>query len=237
MPIFARIFILTVLLVAFFSSCCHAQNKAITKAFLTGRFDYSRDTSFIKVDSRYTTRIIYLQKATYRAYVKMYTAALKEGVELSIISGTRSFDDQCYKWGSKWNDPQFAGIENTTERAAKLLRWWSMPGTSRHHWGTDIDFTNMTVAYFKTPAGRKMYLWLQNNAAKYGFYQPFCAGRAKGYQEEKWHWSYLPLSKIYLEEYIKQVTYADIKGFDGCNAAKPLDVINNWILAVNPGCK
>lgn len=237
MPFFARIFILTALAIAFFIPPNYAQNRVITKAFLTGRYDYSRDTAFIKVDSRYSERIIYLQKITYRAYVKMYAAALKDGVELSIISGTRSFDDQCYKWGSKWNDPQFAGITNTTERASKLLRWWSMPGTSRHHWGTEIDFTNMQLNYYKTAAGKKMYGWLVKNASKYGFYQPFNAGRSKGYQEEKWHWSYLPLSKLYLEEYIKQITYADIKGFDGCTAAKQLGVFNNWVLAVNEGCK
>lgn len=112
-----------------------------------------------------------------------------------------------------------------------------MPGTSRHHWGTDIDFTNMTIAYFKTPAGKKMYNWLSKNAAKYGFCQPFNANRSGGYREEKWHWSYLPLSKLYVTEYIKQVTYADICGYDGCHAAKELGVFKNWVLAVNPVCK
>ena len=65
-----------------------------------------------------------------------------------------------------------------------------MPGTSRHHWGTDIDMTDMSVAFYNTRKGKKMYDWMSKNAAKFGFYQPFNANRKDGYQEEKWHWSY-----------------------------------------------
>jgi D-alanyl-D-alanine carboxypeptidase len=234
---FKRTFFLTWLPFAFFIPCNYAQNRVITKAFLTGHYDYTTDTAFIKVDSRYANRGIFLQKTTYRAYIKMYAAALKDGVELSIMSGTRSFDDQHYKWESEWNSAQFAEIKNTATKAEKLLRWWSMPGTSRHHWGTDIDLVHIKPAWYQAAEGKKMYEWLVKNASKYGFYQPFNAGRASGYQEEKWHWSYLPLSKIYLNEYTKQVTCKDILGFDGCSAAKELNVLNNWVLGINPVCK
>lgn len=237
MRFFARTFFLAWIFIALFILQSYAQNQSITKAFLMGRYDYTRDTSFIRVAARYSDRVIFLKKQTYRAYIKMYSAAIKDGVQLNIVSGTRSFNDQCYKWESKWNDPQFSGIKNTAAKAEKLLRWWSMPGTSRHHWGTDIDLTNIKLAYFNTPAGRKMYTWMLNNAAKYGFYQPFNANRTIGYQEEKWHWSYLPLASIYLKEYIKQVNCADITGFDGCRTAKQLDIINARVLAINPACR
>lgn len=181
MHFFKRKFVLIWIAIALFIDYGCAQSRNISKAFLTGHYDYTRDTSFIKIDSRYSTRGIFLKKQTYRAYVKMYAAALKDGVELSIISGTRSFNDQCYKWGSEWNSPQFSEIKNTPAKAIKLLRWWSMPGTSRHHWGTDIDLTHITIAYYKTAAGKKMYEWMINNASKFGFYQPFNAGRQAGY--------------------------------------------------------
>ena len=147
MQFFARIFFLAWISIVLFVLKMNAQPRAITKAFLMGHYDYTRDTSFIKVASRYSDRDVFLKKETYRAYVKMYAAALKDGVELNIVSGTRSFSDQCYKWESKWNDPQFSGIKNTAAKALKLLRWWSMPGTSRHHWGTDIDLTNILIHY------------------------------------------------------------------------------------------
>ena len=71
------------------------------------------------------------------------------------------------------------------------------------------------------------------NAARFGFFQPFDAGRTEGYQEEKWHWSYLPLAKIYLKEYLSQVSYTDFVGFPGSKAAVELDVIKRQVLAIN----
>jgi D-alanyl-D-alanine carboxypeptidase len=215
----------------------YAQNTGISKVFLIGRDNYATDTSFINVSNSYTNNLVYLKKDTYRNYIKMYDAALKENIKLTIISGTRSFFDQRDKWQSKWNNPEFNKIHDPTTRATKLLRWWSMPGTSRHHWGTEIDIVNMKLAFYKTAAGRKMYTWMCENASKYGFYQPFNAGRTTGYQEEKWHWSYLPLSKVYLKEYLKQVHYSDIAGFPGCAEASKLAVFESQVLAINPICK
>ena len=96
-----------------------------------------------------------------------------------------------------------------------------------------MDLVSMKIAYYKSAQGKKMYDWMVKNAAKYGFFQPFNAGRSAGYQEEKWHWSYLPLAKIYLKEYMRQVSYADIIGFPGSEAAPQLDVIKSQVLAIN----
>ena len=234
MQLLARTLLCAVTFFAALTLPTHAQNTGITKAFLTGRVNYTRDTSFIKIAPKYSGNSVYLKKETYSAYQKMYAAALKDGIQLHIISGTRSFNDQHYKWDSKWHDSEFAGIKDKKTKASKLLRWWSMPGTSRHHWGTDMDLVNMKPAYYQTKAGKKVYDWMTSNAAKFGFFQPFNAGRTTGYQEEKWHWSYLPLARIYLKEYLRQVTYADINGFPGSEAASKLDVINSQVLAINP---
>ncbi|GAB3923971.1 M15 family metallopeptidase [Mucilaginibacter myungsuensis] len=207
------------------------------KNFLLGRYDPARDTSFCKVDHIYTERAVYLKKKVYTAYKRMYAAALKDGIKLNIISGTRTFNDQCYKWGSKWTADQFAHLTDKAARSEQLLRWWSMPGTSRHHWGSEMDLVNLKLAFFKTAEGKRVYNWLVTNAPNFGFQQPFNAGRTTGYQEEKWHWSYVPLAKIYLAEYVKQISYRDINGFSGCEAAQKLDVINNRVLAVNGACR
>ncbi|MGF1923281.1 MAG: M15 family metallopeptidase [Bacteroidia bacterium] len=222
-------------LLLFFSlaSQVHGQSKD----FLLGKYNYTKDTSFIKVPQQFTKSTVYLKKETYTAFQNMRQAALKAGIVLTIISGTRSFSDQRYKWELKWHTSEFATIKNVKQKAAKLLRWWSMPSTSRHHWGTDIDLNNMKIAYYKTAEGKKLYNWLVKNAPKYGFHQPFTANRATGYQEEKWHWSYVPLSVKYVRAYVRQVSLADINGFLGFNAAKDLDVIKNWVLGVNPKCK
>ena len=229
----ARTLLSAVMFFAVLALHANAQNNGVTKAFLTGRVNYTRDTSFIKVHQKYSDNGVYLKKETYSAYQKMYAAALKDGIQLNIISGTRSFNDQHYKWSLKWHASEFAGISDKKTKASKLLRWWSMPGTSRHHWGTDMDLVNMKPSYYETTAGKKMYNWMTKNAAKFGFFEPFNAGRTTGYREEKWHWSYLPLARIYLKEYLRQVTYADINGFPGADAAVELDVIKSQVLAIN----
>jgi hypothetical protein len=115
-----------------------------------------------------------------------------------------------------------------------------MPGTSRHHWGTDIDINSVEPDYFLTKKGKAEYDWLVKNAARFGFCQPYSpkgADRPNGYEEEKWHWSYMPLSKNFLSQYPTIVSYADIRGFDGDVAAESLKVIDNYVLGVNVDCK
>jgi hypothetical protein len=82
-----------------------------------------------------------------------------------------------------------------------------------------------------------VYNWLVKNAPTFGFYQPFNANRPTGYQEEKWHWSYVPLSRTYLQQYLAKVNYKDISGFQGCEAAENIGVVTNWVASVNKSCK
>jgi len=114
-----------------------------------------------------------------------------------------------------------------------------MPGTSRHHWGTDVDINSVDRAYFESPLGRKVYAWLAANAGDYGFcqtYTPKGADRPRGHEEEPWHWSYCPVAKNYLKQYVQKVTCADLRGFQGSDTATQLDVIANYVLAINPQC-
>ena len=162
---------------------------------------------------------------------------MKDGISLTIISGTRSFKEQKEKWESKWWAPEFAAIKKPEQRTLRLLRWWSMPGSSRHHWGTDIDLNSMKLRYYTTDRGKKMHNWMLKNAASFGFFQPFTPNRPSGYQEEKWHWSYVPLSRLYLRQYLEHVKYEHIRGFKGSETAKTLNVFERWVNCVNPACK
>jgi len=51
-----------------------------------------------------------------------------------------------------------------------------MPGTSRHHWGTDVDLFSLDNKFFESGDGKIWYSWMVQNAAKYGFCQPYTAG-------------------------------------------------------------
>lgn len=210
---------------------------SITKEFLTGRVNRKEHPMFVKVEKEHTERNIYLLKPVYDAYIRMYEAALKDGVKLIITSGHRTFVEQVCEWELRWNNPRTDQVfTNDTEKARYLLQYRSMPGTSRHHWGTDIDLNSFKPAYFETRDGKKVYEWLNANAAIYGFFQPYTAqdeNRPVGYCEEKWHWSYLPIAQPMLNHYLHLINKDDIAGFKGDKSVKNLNIITEWVCGIN----
>jgi len=214
------------------------------KDYLLGRFDPASDVRFSKLPPAHTSgaaRGGYLRKETYEAFVTMADAAEKEGIRLTIISATRNFESQKKIWESKWNGhvrvegKNLMSVINPEERSRIILRYSSMPGSSRHHWGTDMDLNSLVNSYFETGDGLKIYEWLTTHAAEYGFCQPYTSkarGRT-GYEEEKWHWSYLPLSRPLLDEYIKNIRYEDITGFDGSESAGAIGIIEDYVRGIS----
>tara|TARA_R110002072_G_scaffold228483_2_gene385739 strand:- start:56 stop:838 length:783 start_codon:yes stop_codon:yes gene_type:complete len=205
----------------------------LTKDYVLGKFDYTKNDDFMLVPESLSNKKIYVRKEVLDAFLQMEIAAKKENINFTIISGTRNFEHQKRIWNYKWNE-KYKNIP-TEKRALKILEYSSMPSSSRHHWGTDIDLNNLNNAYFSSGKGLKEYNWLLKNASKFGFYQPYTSkenGRT-GYHEEKWHWSYLPLSKIYLNYYNQQITYKDINDFEGAEFAKEIDIIKNFVNGIN----
>lgn len=222
----------------------------IAQSLLLGRFDPAKDTAFEKLTATYASGSAlgaYLHKESLAAFKKMHAAAKADGIKLSIISATRNFFRQKQIWEAKWTGARKVGgkdlsksLPNPAERATKILLYSSMPGTSRHHWGTDMDINNLENAYFSKGQGLKEYEWLKAHAAEYGFGQPYSKkgeDRPYGYEEEKWHWSYLPLAKKYLAAYGRQIKTEDIKGFKGAAVAEELKVIERYVFGIAPECK
>ena len=69
---------------------------------------------------------------------QMKNAAKKEGINMKIVSGYRSFNRQKLIWNRKFLNNQKQGL-NPLENINKIILYSTIPGTSRHHWGTDID--------------------------------------------------------------------------------------------------
>jgi LAS superfamily LD-carboxypeptidase LdcB len=205
-----------------------------TKEELLGKFKPEQHKDFVRIKSAHTTKEnTYLRRAAYEAFVQMHDAARSEGVVIRIISATRNFDDQKKIWEKKWLRDRYKGWADA-DKAKDILLYSSMPGTSRHHWGTDMDFNSVELSYFEQTEGKKLYAWLTKNAGSYGFVQTYTSkenGRT-GYQEEKWHWSYLPLSEKMLQAYNANISYDDLKGFSGCETAKELRVIEDFVNGV-----
>ncbi len=170
----------------------------------------------------------WLRTAAYDDFRRMQEAARADSVELVIVSAFRSFDRQRIIWERKWNAPERSHM-TPVERARHILRYSSMPSTSRHHWGTDIDLNSVENAYFRTERGKRMLQWLETHAAEYNFFRPYTDGRTKGYASEPWHWSHKPTAEKMLDVYLETISEAEIKDFEGADTADSLDVIENWV--------
>jgi D-alanyl-D-alanine carboxypeptidase len=206
-----------------------------TKEYLLGKFNPATHAWFVCIEKAFTDKEkIYMHREAYDAFKKMHTAAAANGIDLKIISATRNFDYQKGIWERKWSREQYKGMTEL-EKVRDILRYSSMPGTSRHHWGTDVDFNSVELSYFQNGAGKKLYTWLEEHAAEYGFAQTYTskANGRTGYEEEKWHWSYVTLSKEILNAYNSQISYADLKGFSGSGAAEASDVLRLYVNGID----
>ncbi len=216
--------------------------------YIMGKFDPKTHSDFKEIPAKYRDNTIrYIRHEVLNAFELLYEAAKKDGIQLKIISATRNFEDQKRIWENKWTGS--TKIENgkdasktypnPKDRAAAILKYSSMPGTSRHHWGTDMDFNALNNPYFEQGEGLKTYQWLAKRAQEFGFcqpYTPFNEERMSGYQEEKWHWTYVPTASKIHKTANKLLTNAAILGFLGSEVAVELDVVHHYVHGIHPKC-
>ena len=223
-------------------------SKMVGLPYLMGKFNPAEDDRFIVIDIAYADRAgMYIRKETYADFIKMYEAARKEGIKMQIRSATRNFDYQKGIWERKWNGKTLISdgtnvatdIPEDIDKALKILQYSSMPGTSRHHWGTDIDLNSFNNEWFEKGEGLILYNWMVDHAHEYGFCQPYTVkgdARPDGYNEEKWHWTYTPLSEAFLAE-ARQLEDNMISGFLGSEQASHIGVVEKYIFGINHTCK
>jgi LAS superfamily LD-carboxypeptidase LdcB len=156
-----------------------------------------------------------LHKEVAGAYVALRAAAAIEGIDLVAFSGFRDFDRQLGIWNGKFRGerpmqdragrPLDVRTLTPAERVTAILWWSALPGTSRHHWGTDFDVMDAAAL----PAGYKLQVvpaeyraggpferltnWLDGHMHAFGFYRPYATDRG-GVSPEPWHLSYAPVA-------------------------------------------
>lgn len=152
-----------------------------------------------------------LLPATAIAFLAMQQAALADGIELALASSYRSFDRQLVIWNEKFtgqrpvldgnSQPLDVMILTDEERIHAILRWNALPGTSRHHWGTDMDIyapsllpsgqTLQLEPWEYSPSGyfSKLTDWLDSHMQEHGFCRPFAHDHG-GVAIEPWHLSH-----------------------------------------------
>jgi LAS superfamily LD-carboxypeptidase LdcB len=173
------------------------RDTCLTREELMGLVDSPLENGFIKLPAEYSSVNVLLRAEVGEAYMRMADSAQKCGVTLNVLSGFRSFDRQVRIWQRKWE--RYHSLPDSI-RVLKILQYSMLPGASRHHWGTEVDLNSMTNNYFLSAEGKQVYEWLAEHAWSFGFYQPYKyhSDTDLRVNEERWHWSYFPLSSTYL---------------------------------------
>ncbi|NKI27414.1 M15 family metallopeptidase [Arenibacter sp. 6A1] len=193
---------------------------------------------------------INLRKEAHDAFIDMKKAAYSDGVDLKIVSSYRNFLRQDAIWEGKYL--QFTEQEGMSPTAAieKIVEYSTIPGTSRHHWGTDADIIDgypittgdvLEVEKFEE-GGPFAYFknWMDENAHKYGYYLVYTNNpKRKGFKYEPWHYSYAPLSVPMLTSFRRKNIYKllleeDIIGKENFSSGFLKDYIRNNIMSINP---
>jgi len=167
---------------------------------------YSRDELIGKaprdlVGNSYLTT---MQRDTAKALGLMQEAAKKEGVDIKVVSAFRSFERQKEIFEGKYK--RFIADGDTPEQAVnRIIEYSTIPGTSRHHWGTDLDLIDGSVVapesvleaqhFYGSGVFCRLREWLEAHAADFGFYQVYTNHPDRqGFAHEPWHYSYAPVS-------------------------------------------
>lgn len=201
----------------------------------------------------------FLQKDVVDAFLAMQTAAKEAGFNLQPASTYRDFERQKAIWNGKFagerkvHDDTGQALDltplNDWQKCQAILRWSAVPGASRHHWGTEIDFFDPDLL----PAGQKLLLepweyqpggyfaelteWLQNNAEKFAFYFPFLTACNKQIGLEPWHLSYQPLASQYEKLFAPEILFnawenEDVAG-KNCLIEQQKSLFADYILCVS----
>ena len=156
-----------------------------------------------------------MQQEVYKAYEKMRNAAAKEGIEIKLVSAHRSYNRQREIWNAKYKTLTLQGL-SAIDAIQEIITYSTLPGTSRHHWGTDIDIIDnanpqsgdvlLVEKFYGDGPSSALRSWMSQNAADYGFLEVYTDHpNRKGFAHEPWHYTYHSLSKAYLEILTNQV--------------------------------
>ena len=156
-----------------------------------------------------------MQQEVYEAYERMRQAAAKEGIDIKVVSAHRSYHRQREIWNAKYKTLTLQGLP-AKDAIQEIITYSTLPGTSRHHWGTDIDIIDnanpqsgdvlLAEKFYGDGPSSALRSWMIRNAADYGFLEAYTDHpNRKGFAHEPWHYTYHSLSKAYLEVLTNQV--------------------------------
>ncbi|MEO1486909.1 MAG: M15 family metallopeptidase [Bacteroidota bacterium] len=148
---------------------------------------------------------INLLEEAANAFKEMKAAAYSDGYDIQIASGYRSFYRQQAIWERKYmRYTEDEGME-PLDAIDKIIEYSTIPGTSRHHWGTEIDIIDgfakvegsllVTNKYEEGGPFAGLKNWMDEHCEQFGFYLVYTnEPKRRGFKYEPWHYSYAPIS-------------------------------------------
>jgi LAS superfamily LD-carboxypeptidase LdcB len=158
------------------------------------------------------------EPATVGAFDRLTKRAAAAGFDLRVASAFRDYDRQTEIINQKWIGARpvkdVVGLPLSRENVSDLewleaiLRFSALPGTSRHHWGTDLDIWDAAAVcvdyqpalepseYEQDGVFAEMNFWLDALISEddaEGFYKPYNTDYG-GVAPEAWHISYRPVA-------------------------------------------
>ena len=185
---------------------------------------------------------VHLTTNTAQALLRLQVRARAAGFDLAVASAYRSYQRQLLIFNQK-----AAGLRSVCDDVGQplsrdqlsdsqwlhaILRYSALPGTSRHHWGSDIDVYDRAAVdtdyvlqlvpneYQAQGPFAEMSDWLADLIARddaEGFFRPYAVDRG-GVAPELWHLSYRPdavaMAGSINEELLTAVWRNQMLGFD-----------------------
>lgn len=165
-----------------------------------------------KADIELHGKDINLRKEAHDAFLEMKKAAYSDGIDLKIVSSYRSFQRQAGIFERKFLAYTEDEGMDPLDAIDKIIEYSTIPGTSRHHWGTDIDVIDgyrkvdgdvlVPEKYGVGEPFEDFKRWMDEHSETFDFYLVYTDNpKRRGFKYEPWHYSYAPLSIPMLEEF------------------------------------
>ena len=184
-----------------------------------------------------------------KAFRAMSAAALEQGINIKVVSSYRSFEKQKNIWNSKFLRFKNQGMP---DKAAirKIIEYSTLPGTSRHHWGTDIDLIDaahpqegdvlVTEKFHDNGPYNSLREWMEIHSQNYGYIMPYNRDENRsGFKYEPWHYSYAPISVAMLRQFLELdheelIFTGDLEGEESLDNQFLMSYIKTHVMGIDP---
>lgn len=193
---------------------------AVSDAFLTGELaDPAKDQTLQAIISVVSTRFDDMKAYYKEAWLPQQSAAAQKKLPKSLNKNNefRSFKKQTGIAAGALSKEALFKSSNTDDEIKRailnVMKTISLPGFSRHAWGTEIDLDPPVRKEWEGSGSMVPLIpFLTAEAFKFGFYHPYSDKRLSDqlphYEDEPWHLSYWSFAMALQQEYLKRITGA-----------------------------